>query len=386
MTPRIKSSIRAFTLVELLVVIAIIGILVALLLPAIQAAREASRRTQCKNNLKNVGLACINHLDTLKVFPTGGAYWSPQLDQFIEGGRAAGPQKQGLGWGFQVLPYLEEDAIASLTTEAEISDTTVPLYVCPSRRGLKKLYHPENNLTVTLTDYAGVHPCTKIWTTDALPLDLTTQPGAWRARDYFVKPSPSKDQPGFNGEATSREACVPADGVYDGVIVRSPWRADPGNYDYQFQKMAGVFASNVPNPITTAKISDGTSKSMLITEKYLPNGAYEGGSASDDRGWTDGWDSDTMRCTCIRPMNDGDNDSEHTGVPERNWNNVSFYTLVIGSAHPSSFNAVFADGSVRSFNYDIDLFLLNALGTRNNTSAGPVIGGRVSAEVSTEGT
>ena len=64
---------RAFTLVELLVVIAIIGILVALLLPAIQSAREAARRTQCNNHLKNIGIALQNHVDARKVFPTGGA-------------------------------------------------------------------------------------------------------------------------------------------------------------------------------------------------------------------------------------------------------------------------------------------------------------------------
>src|SRR5690606_9271106 len=67
-----KRKRSAFTLVELLVVIAIIGILVALLLPAIQAAREAARRSQCKNNLKQLALGCLNHHDTHKFFPTGG--------------------------------------------------------------------------------------------------------------------------------------------------------------------------------------------------------------------------------------------------------------------------------------------------------------------------
>jgi prepilin-type processing-associated H-X9-DG protein len=198
-----------------------------------------------------------------------------------------------------------------------------------------------------------------------------------------VKPSPSKDQPGYNSDPATRSACVPADAVYDGVIVRSPWRADPGAYDYEFQKMYGVFVSNVPTPTKIAKITDGASKTMLISEKYIPVGGYEGGSASDDRGWTDGWDSDTMRCSCIRPLNDGDIDPEHSGTPPL-WNNASFYTLVMGSAHPGSFNAVFADGSVRSLNYDIELYVLNALGTRNGTSAGAG-GPNTSETTSTDG-
>src|SRR5437588_4898057 len=93
----------AFTLVELLVVIAIIGILVALLLPAIQAAREAARRTECKNHLKQICLAISNFESARRVFPTGGALFNPQLEFYLDsGGNPYGPDKQGLSWAFQI--------------------------------------------------------------------------------------------------------------------------------------------------------------------------------------------------------------------------------------------------------------------------------------------
>src|SRR3954467_6058433 len=105
----------AFTLVELLVVIAIIGILVALLLPAIQAAREAARRTQCKNNLKNIGLSIHNLYSTFKFFPTGGIANDPIIINYLRDtqsvpnplgrvGPPNGPLEQGLGWMYQILP------------------------------------------------------------------------------------------------------------------------------------------------------------------------------------------------------------------------------------------------------------------------------------------
>lgn len=100
---------RGFTLVELLVVIAIIGILVALLLPAIQAAREAARRTQCNNNLKNISLGLQNYHDTYKTFPMGA----------MHGGIRGGTTYPGPSWQYGVLPFMEQrniyDKIANLT-------------------------------------------------------------------------------------------------------------------------------------------------------------------------------------------------------------------------------------------------------------------------------
>ena len=123
-----------FTLVELLVVIAIIGILVALLLPAIQAAREAARRTECKNRLKQIGLAVLNHVDTYKVFPTGGTRYNAVITTYAVNGKPFGPDKQGLGWAYQILPYLEEGSIKNLTTNDQLQKASIPLYLCPSRR------------------------------------------------------------------------------------------------------------------------------------------------------------------------------------------------------------------------------------------------------------
>lgn len=115
---------RGFTLVELLVVIAIIGILIALLLPAVQAAREAARRTECKNNLKQIALACHNYHDTHKVFPINH-----------------GDTGNSFGWLALILPFVEQaplhDQINFRTTinadtNIAVVQTPMEAYRCPS--------------------------------------------------------------------------------------------------------------------------------------------------------------------------------------------------------------------------------------------------------------
>src|SRR5262245_9344402 len=155
---RSRLTQHAFTLVELLVVIAIIGILVALLLPAIQSAREAARRTQCKNNLKNIGLAIANFESANKVFPTGGSknltagYGLPEN---IEGGKPLGVSRQGLGWGYQLLPYIEETAAYTVTKTEDLEQIVISLYVCPSRRQPRTAYSPAYDAVFAYIDYAG---------------------------------------------------------------------------------------------------------------------------------------------------------------------------------------------------------------------------------------
>ncbi|MGD9637395.1 MAG: DUF1559 domain-containing protein [Pirellulales bacterium] len=127
MKSRGGERVGGFTLVELLVVIAIIGVLVALLLPAIQAAREAARRSECSNHLKQIGLAIQLYHDTAKFYPMG-------RDQ---------TKQWGTSWAFRVLPFMEEQAIYDGYVEkdevfrdsnSKAMRTPVAVFVCPSRR------------------------------------------------------------------------------------------------------------------------------------------------------------------------------------------------------------------------------------------------------------
>ena len=126
--PRPNSLRPAFTLVELLVVIAIIGILVGLLLPAVQAAREAGRRSSCSNNLKQIGLAVHNYMDTLRCLPPVGCYLLSQPSD---------------SWSAQarILPYIEQGNLQNLVNfnfsytnavNLPVTQTRVPVYICPS--------------------------------------------------------------------------------------------------------------------------------------------------------------------------------------------------------------------------------------------------------------
>ena len=145
----------AFTLVELLVVIAIIGMLVALLLPAVQAARESARRTQCTNNLKQIGLALQTYHDSIGQYPVG----RDRSDQF------------GIAWTFRVLPFMEQENIHdSLDPNVQVDHqnnsaamrTPVDTFFCPSRRGPAADRNFDNNDAPTEVpaaaaggDYAG---------------------------------------------------------------------------------------------------------------------------------------------------------------------------------------------------------------------------------------
>src|SRR5688572_26746585 len=150
---------KAFTLIELLVVIAIIGILVALLLPAVQAAREAGRRTQCTNHIKQMMLAMHNLESAKKCFPSGGIAPYASIENYLSDssptnpnpqGQPLGPDRQGLSWAYQILPYLEEAAAYNLKRADDLNSLIITAYHCPSKRGpTRSIYGAE------LMDYAA---------------------------------------------------------------------------------------------------------------------------------------------------------------------------------------------------------------------------------------
>jgi prepilin-type N-terminal cleavage/methylation domain-containing protein len=165
-----RSSVRiAFTLVELLVVIAIIGVLVALLLPAIQAAREAARRSQCINNLKQIGIALQNYHNSNKSFPKG---W------LVKGA----PDGFYANANTKLLPYFEESSLHSIYDQkeawydqrAEVGSTVIALFNCPSTSEQNPFQHPvlkdilggSRNSTFGTTDYAYCKGATDAYCVD----------------------------------------------------------------------------------------------------------------------------------------------------------------------------------------------------------------------------
>ncbi|QDT63604.1 DUF1559 domain-containing protein [Calycomorphotria hydatis] len=151
---------RAFTLIELLVVIAIIAVLIALLLPAVQQAREAARRSQCKNNLKQIALACHNYADVHTSFPIGSSQWGPT-------GRVS--NRGYMGWAIAILPFIEQsnlfdkydsnkDSVASVNEE--VRETFIQTYNCPSDPGVTQTHEPASGACCgrqyAVSSYRGV--------------------------------------------------------------------------------------------------------------------------------------------------------------------------------------------------------------------------------------
>src|SRR5262245_12403760 len=123
----------AFTLIELLVVIAIIAILIALLLPAVQKVREAAARTQCTNHLKQMSLACHAYEGVYKVFPTAGRQDCGTCGRNPAAPTVNGPD-QWWSWRYQILPFVEQNSVFVIVSNATVRATPIQIFNCPSRR------------------------------------------------------------------------------------------------------------------------------------------------------------------------------------------------------------------------------------------------------------
>jgi prepilin-type N-terminal cleavage/methylation domain-containing protein len=317
---------RAFTLVELLVVIAIIGILIGLLLPAINAAREAGRRMQCKNNLRQTALACMNHVNTQGWYPTGGWGWNWVGDP----NRGYGKGQPG-GWTYNILSFMEFSALhdtGSGSSQANqragavvMTHTPIPNYHCPSRRAPKLYPAP----------WSGTF--------------IANNANANDANDKLSR----CDYAACCGAGGSSEPGGGGPGSADPSTVSSYFAqfhfSDPKSGDFQ----GGL--SFMRSLVTPAQVDRGTSHMIMIGEKGMdPQHYYDGMDAGDNESLYVGQDNDTYRTT--------------NQVPQRDMPGESAYA-VFGSAHPAGCNFAVADGSVHLVSYLIDGNLYKDFGIRN---------------------
>ncbi len=298
------------TLIELLVVVVIIGILMAIALPAVQSVREAARRMQCANNLKQIGIAVQMHHDAHSQFPTGG--WGYRWVGDADGGY--GPEQPG-GWIYNILPFVEQDAIRQLAsgpTDSERAANTaamlahpVSLFLCPSRRG------------------AGPHDYTEM---DHLLRNSDPVQRAGKT-DYAI-----------NGGDTSLDG---------GSGPASLERSDLQSYEWPDLQIATGIAF-VRSQWRLRDVLDGSSHTVLVGEKYIPMGGIAHGYGDDQTLYL-GDDADVRRWCMSAPKLDEPKYAD----PDR-----------FGSRHPGGCEFVFCDGSVQTISYDVDERIFQNLGNR----------------------
>jgi prepilin-type N-terminal cleavage/methylation domain-containing protein/prepilin-type processing-associated H-X9-DG protein len=310
---RIYCRRGGFTLVELLVVIAIIGILIALLLPAIQSAREAARRSQCLNNLRQLGLAVLNHESSKGYFPFGRWNVAP-ADNSKHSVRDRAKKSNDQSWQVVALPYAEEQSIAS-------------------QYNLKKSWFDKDNRP-SISAALGIFICPSVPTSGRTDPTFTSSP--------LPAPGDYGCPNGVGGDIWNRHASEI--GRYPGDLVDGEDNA----------QVIGVMTKRFQRSRCRGKdITDGLSKTLLVTESAgKPDlwtsghlGDVNGTSATIDAGT--GWaDPDSGFTVEAEPVINTKNDGE------------------IYSFHSGGAQVCFADGSARFLSDSLDSIVAIGLVTR----------------------
>ena len=336
---------KAFTLVELLVVIAIIGILIALLLPAVQAAREAARRLHCTNNLKQVGVAVLNHESTHGFFPTNGwGYW------WIGAPGAGYGHTQPGGWIYNILPYMElndthnmiggrSSIIDARNAAKAMVETPVAGFMCPSRRTAKTYPIGTSNGLQTQPKFYFPTGSTKTGRSAALTLVARS--------DYVAN--------GGSYPVGMSQHDVPP--------TYTDWENGSGASDFERAQQYGNGPIFAGSEVTVRDITDGTSSTYLVGEKYMMPSWYDTGEdPGDNENMYMGDNEDILRWTWLGA---DQNNLVYKVTPMQDCPGYEARSH-FGSAHPSGLNMGMCDGSVHHISYEIEPTIHRDLGNRRD--------------------
>ena len=336
---RLPSS--AFTLVELLVVITIIGVLVGLLLPAVQSAREAARRLQCVNHLKQISLATLTHEQAIKHLPTGG--WG-----FAWTGDATrgNDWRQPGGWIYNILPYMELQSLHDLGIDLSSRAR-------PTANG-QRLAMPMNAMYCPSRRRATTYPWSRGPTANA---GTPTMVGR---NDYAMN---AGDQGGIMHDP--QWSLFDSSNTEAGPSKTSSVEDAPGQMSDEARTTFGNAAGKstgviyLGSMVKLRDIPDGTSNTYLVGEKYLTPELYVSGiDSGDNEAALCGINEDTVRWTA-------ENGSSSYKIP---YQDTPGYQTGghFGSAHAGGFNMAFCDGSVQMIVYGIDPETHRRLGNRQD--------------------
>jgi len=325
---------HGFTLVELLVVIAIIGILIGMLLPAVQQVREAARRTECLNNMRQVGLAAINFESAHMSFPSAGGLHPSAIWPEANDGRFPA---EWWSWTYQVLPFMEQNNLQNIRSDSgsaalRYGEFEVPALRCPSRPLRSWVLAAAGSEVVICSDYAAV----------AFPVPWEGKPEQFDVEGTFWS-RPSDDD--FSDGSR-----------YKGVIV-------PG---ILFDASASSWSRG--RKVDFGGISDGSSNTMLFGERSAWTQTYSGTAQTftSNRGEAMGMFANWGSTNALRHLSNPRSDNDVFGWRERIQNGeADFFDCfeeTFGSSHPGTFSSVFADGSTHSISLTVDQFTYWAVG------------------------